>query len=407
MTSTNPHPLSKLIRYLSDPVGPVPLACTILVVLTLTWSAFSAPPVNFRAGVEFAKVINRPLLLSRDFTPLRALLQSISKDRNVAILLDRRIDPQFLISSNIQSEFLDTGLNELLKPVPAEVVTTGDTLFVTTPDNAAEIRTRIALAEQELRKNKKIPATRQAELLSRTSLRWNDLDSPREILSGTAARDRVTIENPEAIPHDLVAAGSVTSGSLATRLLILLSQYDLEFEWVNGEKLRIVPQTLGPRIEQEHAYRGKKKQEVLDLIQKQIPDAKFSALSDRVKVTTTLDHHDQLAIELGNRPARKVTGSLIDTALSKRQFTIKIVNRPFSELIDKLSEQGIEFDRHEALTKEANIDLNQAISLELSKASIDDLLTTACEQLGLAYQIDGMHIDLYPAQNRKIEEPSP
>ena len=86
---------------------------------------------------------------------------------------------------------------------------------------------------------------RQFQLLRRFPVTWEMLATPRELLRETAERYQLTIENPEAVPHDLWAAGGIAYANAAEALMLVLVQFDLEFEWLSPHAVRIVPAARG------------------------------------------------------------------------------------------------------------------------------------------------------------------
>ncbi|WP_437226215.1 hypothetical protein SH661x_004468 [Planctomicrobium sp. SH661] len=358
-------------------------------------------------GIDFTKQLNRPLLINRDFVPLRTIAGQLAEARQISILLDRRIDPERLVLVDLQAPFFDSGIASLVADVPAGAVVAGDTVFITTPDSARTLRTRVALAERSLQELPKADLSRQLELSRKVSVQWPDLSSPRQILSDFATRFEITIENPEAIPYDLWAAGTIAHANFVTGALLIASQYELDLDWIDTHRIRLIPQGAHPQIEQEHVFRGRTKQQVSQLLEEKFPELNLQMLSDRLRVTGLLEQQEEIAVLLGNRAPRKAAAPVVATSLANRRFTLRMQNRPFSELIDLLEKQGIHFVRNEQLLSDAEINLNQQISLELQEATIQKLLTDACTPLGLIYQIDGTNIELLPANRAPSEQKAP
>jgi hypothetical protein len=84
--------------------------------------------------------------------------------------------------------------------------------------------------------------------------------------------------------------------------------------------------------------------------------------------------------------------------LAHRRFTLRMADRPFIELVEVLEKQGVQVHRDEQQLEQAGIDLKQRISLELEKATAQEMFEKACAPLGLGFKIEGARIDLFPAR---------
>lgn len=372
------------------------LAVIILpgVPATLAIDLRAAEPVKFQSGAEFTRSLLRPLLVNQDYTPLRQVLTRLSEEREIAICLDRRIDPERLVLVEINAPFFDTGIETLAVQSAAGVAVLAETVFVTPPATATTIRTRLALAEQELEGLSKSSPQRRLELSRKIPLVWDRLSSPRELLVSFAERFHVTIQNPEEIPHDLWDAGAISHARFTEGALLIACQYARDLQWIDPQTVRLVPQQSDPRIERDHPVRGRSRQELAVLMQQQFPQTAFQFSGERLRMSARVEEHEELDVLLGNRSPRKPAASVIATSLANRRFTLRMMNRPFLELIGVLEKQGIEFQRNAERLQAAGIDLNQQVTLELENATIEQLLTDACAPLGLAFQIEGTRVEL-------------
>lgn len=375
--------------------GLCPLAVLLGLFSIFQTALFGADePGKLLSGTEFTRALNRPLLVNQDYTSLRKVLNRLADDREVAVYLDRRIDPEQLVLVEINAPYFDTGIEKLARQCAAGVVIVADSVFVTTPETAADLRTRIALAERGLEQLPKPSLQRQLELSRKIPLHWERLAASRELLTSFAEKFQVKIENPEAIPHDLWEEGKISHAHFSAGALLIACQYDLDIEWIDSQTVRLVPQPLHPHIEQDHLLRGRPKKQVEELMSQHFPNRDFRITGDRLKWDARVEEHEVLDLALGNRAARKPAVSVIATSLANRRFTLRMMNRPFLELVGVLEKQGIQFQRNDASLQAAGIDLNQSITLELENATIEKLLTEACAPLGLAFQIEGTRVDL-------------
>jgi hypothetical protein len=369
----------------------------LLLGLVLCSSGEGADPPRFVTGSLFSQHLNRSLLANRDYGPLHDILEHLSEERRIAIQLDRRIDPDSLVRVDVQSQFFDAGIEQLVQPVPAGVSIVAETLFVAPPEVARTLRTRIDLRERELDALLNSNLGRKFDLARRQELRWGTLTAPRELMQLVAERYKLKIENPDVIPYDQWGSGVIAHPNACEALMILATQYDLEVDWRSGTQVRLVPQTSHPMLKTEHAVRGRSSQEALALVRERFPDLDAVAKRERLIVTGLVEQQEEVSILLGNRSARRATSEVTGT-LAHRRFTLRMADRPFLELVEVLEKQGVQVNRDEQQLEQAGINLKKRISLELENATAQEMFEKACSPLGLDFRIEGARIDLFPAR---------
>lgn len=364
-----------------------------------TISAQAADSPTFLTGSEFQQQINRPLLVNRDLTPLREFLERLSEERRVAIVIDRRIDPDQLVAVDLQSPYFDTGIEELVRPFGGMTLI-ANSVFVTLPDTAKTLQTRVILAEQALEEVLKKDLGRKLDLSRRKSISWNFAASPRDILTNIATGYRITIENPDAIPYDQWAAGRIPAANAVEGLMLIATQFNCDLQWIDSTRVRLIPEAPSPQVTIEHTLRKMTSQQGLNLIRERFPDIQVETRRDRLLVTGLHEQQQEIGVLLGNRAGRTRPVSPKSTPLTSRRFTLRMQNRPFIELVQVFEKQGVQVQRDNTALEEAGVDLNTKISLELENATIYRLLDDACRPLGLSYRVDGARIEL-----RLPEEP--
>jgi hypothetical protein len=346
-------------------------------------------------GNDFLKALNRPLLANRDLTPLRAALSRLAEERSVVMLLDRRIDPTQLVPVDVQAPFFDAGIETLVQPF-AGVSIVADTVVVAPAQVADTVRTRVALSAEELDQALKTNLNRKFELARRKPLSWPMLTEPRQLLQQVAAGYGLTCDNPEQIPHDLWAAGGLANANAAEAILLIAMQFELEPHWLDDRRFELVAEKEHPQRTQTHLVRGMSPQQALEKVQARWPELDVAVSGKGLTVIGREEEQQEVAVLLGNRLARKVPVSVQATELSRRRFTLRMVDRPFQELMDVLEKQGISVQQNDSALELAGIDLQTRISLELDNATIEQLLENACQPLKLGFTVQGTTISLFP-----------
>jgi hypothetical protein len=363
--------------------------------------AQAAEPPRFLTGADFTQQLNRPLLAGRDDAPLREMLERLSSERKIAILLDRRIDPDQRLNVHIQADFFDEGINDLVKPLTAEATVLGDAVFVARPQVARTLRTRVELAERRLDALLQKNFSRKIALARRAPVRWGFLTSPQEILQEIAARYELTFVNLPEIPHDLWAAGEIAHPSATEALLLIATQFGKDIRWIDDRQVEFVPETAHPQIERVHPLRGIKPDDARNRVLAAFPDLAVRTTDRQLTAVGLIEQQEAIDVLLGNRPARKPQAPAEAGNLSNRRFTLRMVQRPLADLLQQLEKQDIIIRKDDAALDAAGISLKVLISLELQNATIETLLDQACIPLGLNYRIQGLTIELFPADAKR------
>lgn len=376
--------------------NPFPGNLMVTMGLTLLISAIciAEETVEFLKESQFKQAISRPFNANADRATLH-YLQRLSKVQQVAILLDRRIDPTQKVEVAIAAEFFDEGIRGFVKQAGCEISVVADTIFVGPPETALYLKTRLELARDEFDEVEDLSPKRQFELLRRYELNWDAVTSPQEIIAKQADRYNIRIINLEMIPHDLWKGGTIAYPNFIEGNLMILSQYGLSFEWIDANQIRIVNQIPDVGINQGHRPKGMTLKEAVTLTNQKFPKLNAREYRNTLLFTGTVEDHEAVAILIGEKQStRQRPGTTTSDSLRDVRFTFKMVEKPFGSLMATLKVQGIEVRYDPQQIQAANIDLGKLISLELNEATIHQLLEKSCEKVGLSYRIDGDVIEL-------------
>lgn len=345
---------------------------------------------------QFTRELNRPISVLRPQAELRPYLEYLSDLRSIAILLDRRIDPGQVLDIDVRANYFDEGISQIVSAVEGHVVVIADTLFVTQSETAKTLRTRVQRRLEELDQMTST-LTRRVQLQRRFPVSWDMLTSPREILEQVAQRSQLKIENPDAIPYDQWWSGSLAHANVAEALMLILNQFDLEFEWISLTEIRIVPTDPNPLLQREYRPRGLTLEQGLKRIESRFPERNPEKVENQIRLAALLEEHEEVAVLVGERPTRQRPAPMpASNALDQQRFTLRVVEQPFGGLVGLLRQRGIAVDYDEMTIAEARIDLNQRITLELEKATLHELLTAACGEVGLDFRITDEGVVLFP-----------
>ncbi|MCY2963462.1 MAG: hypothetical protein NT069_07390 [Planctomycetota bacterium] len=391
------------------------------LAFTVMWAALAQsvatgadPPENggFHSGKAFRQALDRTISATWEQVDLRTITRRIEETRQIALLVDRRLDP----SRPVKFAAHDVRLGELLERLAserdAEAIVVGNTVYLGPKSATEKLRTLIALRTEELARIK--PARRSG--LNPSDVRWDDLTTPGELVSRLSQRDQVRIEGIDQVPHDLWAAATLPSVNLVEAFSLILIQFDLTFHWIDGGSgVEIEPAPERVVIERHHAVRkgtlAKKgaNAALLDEVKERYPGLSASLAAEGIKVEGTIEQHEEIERFLGRgEPGLKSPDRAGSKTASKEKkarkeseirYTLRMQDKPLGSLLKTLERPehgGWKFEfRNDELTR-AGIRLDQRITFDVREVAIAELLKTALDQAGLQFQIQDRVVRLSP-----------
>jgi len=364
-------------------------------------------PIHFVTGTTFRKVVEQPVTATWDNVNLRTIVRGIEEAKRVAILCDRRIDPTAELHVSASGEPLADFLERLAAGSQAGGTILGNTIYLGPRAMAARLRTLAALRKQELLdKNLGSSEGRRNELLRGHTVRWDDLETPADILARLAEQYSLTVEGLELVPHDLWGGAVLPDATPVEALALVLIQFDLTFVWTDhgrGIRLEKIPDRVV--IEQAHpSPRGMSASAALASWQDKIPDLEARVEAGKIVVLGTVEIHEMIdRLRHGGSLPEKKTPAREGPALKPLKFeryTLKMRNTPASALLKELGTPArgqLTFEYDEAEFKTANINLDKLLSFDVKNATIEELLTATFDPLGVTFEIVDRAVKLKPA----------
>ncbi len=352
---------------------------------------------TWKTGPAFEKRLEEPIDLAWTKSALRDALRQIGQTREIALLLDRRIDPDQRITWKSHGLPLRDTLEALATHLGAEVSFFGPAVYLGPPDAAKRLRTVAALARQKWRG---MPPVQSKIWLRKKPLHWNDLAEPRGLLISLAEEAGCQIDRLEKIPHDLWAEGSLPPLTLIDRLSLVLIQFDLTFEPVETggrvDRIRLVELPERPTITKTYPG-GPQANERVKTWKTTWPEADIHLRGKRIEVIARIEIHQQLADQ--NRPtnSKKTTKPTekkdsIDLA-RVRVDHFAITAQPVEAVLKYLAKR---FELQLELTDVPRTDLEKRISISREKATVDSLFEAIAEEAGLTYRREGKTVEFRP-----------
>lgn len=318
-----------------------------------------ADPADWATGAALDEKLASPTDVLWSDTPLRQAVESLSRVKKVALLLDRRVDPGQRLSVTIHQMPLAQALQTMAQQCNLGIARVGAVLYLGPKPAAQRLRAVVSHLESNVRRL----SPRLQRIFRRAErLAWADFAAPRDLLMELAEKNRLTIVNPDRVPHDLWAAADLPALPLTERLALIVFQYDLTF-----------------RI----AAEGR-----IELALLPAEAASDEPASSSAPVVST------------PRAARNLPeiGKLRIDKISVRE-------KPLETVLEQLAERLYLEVRYDRKTIEAaGISLTQRVSLHVENATLDDLLRELLTPTGLTYVRRQRTIEVMPATSGSPRE---
>jgi hypothetical protein len=324
---------------------------------------------------------------------LRSLVRSLARDRQVAVLLDRRVDPDQAIEIEIADTTLRRAFEQVAAKANAACTRVGNVLVIAPPPAAARLRTLAALRDAErtslLRSRR--PA---APARPRATVVWNDFDRPADVLAAMGTKFGLAIEGLDNVPHDLWAGALLPEVTSVEALSLALNQLDLTFEWTPGAAgVRLLPVPRTVAIERSYTTSGSAAAAAIAALKRGSAPADVSFRGGKLVLRGTLEEHETLAPLLRGekpRPAASRPGSMRrgGPPLERQTFSLEVRDVSLAELLEDLRRQGVPLEYDAQQLRRAGVDLDRKVSLKVTKLPAQTFFARLLEPHVLTFRLE-------------------
>jgi hypothetical protein len=275
----------------------------------------------------------------------------------VAILIDRRVDPGQKLDLTIKDEPLQVALQAIADHCGLGVSRLGAVVYLGPLSAARRLRPAAAAFGQAVGR---LPTTAQRKLFQAKALAWEDLSTPRDLLTHLAEQNGVEIDGLQRVPHDLWAAADLPPLSLIDRLCLIAMQFDLTFEVEDrGKRLVLVP------------------------LPGYLPAA-------------TDDHGWSLGLHAKGKPLATEPTPAVDQI---RIQHLSVQAEPLGPVLRQLADRlGLDLRVDEKALQAAGISLDQRVTVKVENVTVDELFRRLLESTGLTFHRHHKVVEIVPAQ---------
>ena len=372
------------------------LAALTVVAGTIHFAA-AEDSVAWLTGDKLRAQLEQKVSIDWGGTKGRTFRQAIARlasSQRVAIVLDRRVNPDQKIELSLDDVTLDAALKLIAANKQLGVAQIGSAIYLGPKGTAEKLRTLAALRKDE---TLRLPSSVRSRLLQLRPMRWDDLATPRDLLAALAAESHVEIQGADRIPHDLWAAADVPPANFIDRLTLIAGQFDLTFHFADdGLSVQLVEMPESPTIEHSYPLRGgiaARGKEIEKKLTEALPSAKIEAAADKLVVRGRAEDQDYVETYLSGRPAKQTT-----VTGEKKVYELTTV-MPVGRLIKTLGKKlDLEIRIDEEGIKAAGLSLTTEVNVNVKNATADELLKAVLTPAGLTFDRHGKAIEIRPAK---------
>jgi hypothetical protein len=356
---------------------------------------------GYRTGKALTESLNQQSAWSVQGVAAQQLLHQISDDQRICILLDRRVDPNQLLSIDAPLSTRRQQLKRICDLLPDAEFCVMDHLICIAPQPAASRLPVLIDSHNDLLKplrGKKSTAASD-KLHRRATVRWEQLAEPRRVLQTAAENAGLVIVNPQEIPHDLWNSATLPAMTFAELAAVVLNQFDLTFERLpdangNSPQIRIIPVDVSRRLERSYRFGMSHQKRAKELIAQQSPELSTTWSGGTLKSTTSISEHIQLQ-QLFSSVVFSDAASPVrnDIPLSMQKFSLKVAqNTTVGQLIAHLRKSGITIEIRDEQSEPVQQIMSRTVQLDVKQLPGNEFF----------HQAFGPHFPYISVQNDRV-----
>jgi hypothetical protein len=341
-------------------------------------------------GPAISQQLAAPVSVSWSNLPLVRALKSLGAAQRMAIVLDRRVDPDQPITLAIDEEPLGEALAKIAGHLKLGYCQFGPVAYIGPQLMTRRLRTLAALRLDDVRP---LPTPATRKLLMMRSWHWDDLTEPRSLVEALAAEAGVEIVGVDKIPHDLWPAADLPAMSWIDRLTLIAAQFNLTYELdKTGRRAQLVPAPENVALVRSYQA-GADAAAVARRWAKALPEARVVVDKKRIRIEGRLEDHEDAQQRLRGKPTDQTT-----VTAGKEVYQLSVENAALDQVVQQIAERlNLEFNWDNAAIDAAGIATGQLVTVKVKDASLDELLGAVVNGTGLAFRRDDRKVSLYPA----------
>lgn len=304
-------------------------------------------PVAFQTGKALDKSLSVPVSMSSTNALLQEQLTQLQQEWRIAIIRDRRTDPQRRVTVKTGLMPRVQVLNQISREVPASSLTrAGDVLFLGPQETAHRLPVLMSFHRDRLNTlRRSIPPAAMRTLTAPRRVMWSRPAEPRQILLDAARSAGAGIDNIDAVPWDVWDTTVLPPMTFADVSALVLHQFDLTLEvGADVSTLRIVPVADVPAFESRHAVPRSHRAAIEERLAAEFPRLAYNVSGSQLTATATMEEHAEIERLLFQFALETAGAEAIPSSLKSRLFALGKTQATVGDLIQAFRDQGIAID---------------------------------------------------------------
>jgi hypothetical protein len=359
---------------------------SIVVICCLAWFVEAAPAMGapLKTGQAFQQALAQNLGVAWAGIPLRSALESLAERQGIAIVLDRRVDPDQPLEFEARDQALAAILRQLAARLKMGVAIVDSTVYLGPPETAKRLAT-VAIINHEA--GQKLPAEARRRLASLPEVATEALATPRELVEEWGRQTGVQLQGLEQIPHDLWPSLKLPKQSAAARAALFLAGFDLSLEFTAKGEARIVPLPERPLLTRTYPGGVSPRQRMTQL-EKEFPEAAVEARGENLIVAARWEDHELMA--------KFVRGERIERPVARpgsERYSLKVERQTVSAIARTIAARA---GKELVVDPGAEAKTAERVSFTVTEVTLDDLLHTLLDPVDLTFKVTERQLLISP-----------
>ena len=338
-------------------------------------------------GTAWREGVDSPVSVEWSGVPLRQALERLGQAQRLAVLIDRRVDPEQAISMQATQQSLRQIVEQVATGQRAGVAFWEPLVYIGPAPVARDVRTWSAIVREEVLA---APAATRARFTRVSRGGWPVLSRPRDLLDQLAAEAGVSLTPLVTVEHDLWAGADLPPMTWTDRVLVVAVQLGLRPKIsADGQRVTLVP--LAERAVLERRYPpGPSAEATATRYRQRAPEAEVSVVGGQVVVRGQLEDHERLQSPSGTKAAAT-------NVVTEERYTLNISQTPLEQVLKALETRlklTIRYDR--AALAAAQRRLDTPVTFRVDQVTLDALLEAALRPAGLTFRRQEKTVDVIP-----------
>jgi hypothetical protein len=359
-----------------------------MAVLLWAFASLEADAAPLRTGNAFRQALAGTVGISWEGTPLREALARLGETQGIAIVLDRRMDPDQMVEFATRGQTLESSLRQLAARLKAGMAIVDSTVYIGPESTAQRLATSAVMSHEA---GQRLPAELRRGLASLPETTTDELATPRELLTAWSGATGVRIEGIERIPHDLWPSLRLPKQSGAARAALLLAGFDLALAFSPPGGARVVPLPERPRLERTYtvgtvATAGSVARQRSVELRQEFPEAEIEVRGGVLHVTARWEDHELIG--------RFLRGERIVKSTAKppeELFSLKVERQPVGAIARTIAQRvGKELVIDPAVQEKTN----ERATFDVTNVKLEVLLEKLLDPVGLTYRVTQSRLEI-------------